>query len=292
MPLFSRYIAIDWSGAATATEGVDIAIVEAGQKSSPAVVRPPAIRGRKRWSRQACEEWLRPKLRAAEPRTLVLVDAGFAYPSGAARTLVGAASWMDLVKAMGQLYRTHRTARAVGQYLNDQFRDGAPFRFDAGRSDARWYARYGIPYYRQTELLVPQAISEFYLGSGGAVGFHTITFLATLDDLIRRRKDGETAFDVWPYEVTLPRGQRHVVVECYPALCRASVAIPKDDRLTEHEADATVACEWARQLDSSDTLSRFFEMREVPVGRDTRCTWQAQIQEEGWILGVPFGARP
>ena len=48
-------------------------------------------------------------------------------------------------------------------------------------------------------------------------------------------------------------------------------------------------CEWARQLDVRDELAHLFAIREVPVGRDTRIGWQAQIEEEGWILGVAFG---
>jgi len=293
MPLFSRYIAIDWSGAATATDGVDLAIVVGEGRGSARVVRPPAIRGRTKWSRLACEEWLRTQLTANAPRTLVLIDAGFSYPSGAARLLVGAKSWTELVHAMGERCRTHGTARGVGAHINERFADGAPFRFDAIRSDARWYARNEIAYYRQTELLVPQVISEFYLGSGAAVGFHTITLLATLSALMRDRERGDLAFDVWPQETFAPRAGRHVLAECYPSLCRATAplrATEANANLNPHEADALVACEWARARDRKGTLASSFELREVPIGRDTRLSWRAQIAEEGWILGVTSGS--
>lgn len=284
MPLFARYLAVDWSGASTSTKGVDIAVVAGGRVDAPRVVPPPSGR---RWSRATCETWLRREL-ANEAPTLVLVDAGLAYPSGAARAMVGAASWRELVRALADLYRANGTARAVAEAINARFTDGAPFRFDASRADARWYARHLVPYYRQTELLVPQAISELYFGSGAAVGFHTITFLAALDDLILRRDAGELAFDVWPFEIaSAPRG--HVVVECYPALCRGILGAPKDPALDPHENDAMVACTWARTLDARDGLASLFDVREVPIGRDTRSSWSAQIQEEGWIFGVRFG---
>ncbi len=293
--LFRRYVAIDWSGASTAESGVDLAVVEATASTgpsglaSPVVVSPPPERGRKKWSRQLCTEWLLDKLRPTEPRTLVLIDAGLAYPTGTIRALFGSDRWADLVRELGKRLANFKTARHVAKELNRPFADGAPFRFDDTRADARWYARHGVPYYRQTELLVPQTISEFYLGSGAAVGFHTITVLATLDALTQRREDGDVAFDVWPQEVASPREGRHVIAECYPALCRSrSVAerVPAPPRLNEHEADAMVACEWARGLDGAGRLAALFELREIPVGRDTRKTWREQVAEEGWILGA------
>ena len=289
MSLFHRYVAVDWSGAGAATDGVDIAVVEAGRAGAPAVVPPSSMdgRARKRWSRDACEAWLAGVL-ASDAPTLVLVDAGFAYPSGAARAMVSATDWRALVKEIAALYRTHGTARAVATAINARFPDGAPFRFNEARADARWYARHHVAYYRQAELLVPQAISELYFGSGAVVGYHTVTLLAALDAMIARREKNELAFDVWPFEIaSAPRG--HVLVECYPALCRASLGAPKDTRLNAHEADAMVACTWARDLDARGGLAPLFDVREVPIGRDTRVTWQAQIREEGWIFGVPFG---
>lgn len=137
---------MEWSGAGTATQLVDIGVVEAGAEAAPALVRPSSTRGRKSWSRQAREEWLRTKLTA----------------------------------------------------------------------DARWYARTGVPFYRQTELLIPQAISQFYLGSVGVVGFQTITLPAALHELGMRRARDEILFDVWPHEIISPRAGRHVMVEMLP----------------------------------------------------------------------------
>lgn len=274
MARFERFIGIDWSGAATDEDGVALAIAVAEGTKKPRIVKRADGGRRTKWSRRAACDWLAHELAHGAPRTLVLVDAGFAFASGAAELLVGARSWSELASGFGALYRHHGTARAVAQHVNARFPDGAPFRFDDARNDLRWYAAHHVPYYRQTELLVPQTISEFYLGSGSAVGFHTITLLAALDALRNR----SVAFAVWPFE---DAAEGHVLAECYPSLCRSLAPIAHDD---PDERDALAMCRWARGVD----LAPFFELAEVPVGRDTRKTWTQQIAEEGWILGVPF----
>ena len=70
-----------------------------------------------------------------------------------------------------------------------------------------------------TELIAAQSISQWYLGSGGTVGFHTISGLAAIDHLMGLRDAKEIEFTVWPHETMEPDGTKHVLAESYPALC-------------------------------------------------------------------------
>jgi len=94
-----------------------------------------------------------------------------------------------MIREFGRRYAAAGTARATAQAINNQprFSGHGPFRFDADRNDFRFGLDHGVPYYRHTELVAPQAISQWYLGSGGNVGFHSITGMAAIDDLIKQR---------------------------------------------------------------------------------------------------------
>ena len=79
MPLFQRYIGVDYSGAETPTsslKGLRVYVVDT--RSSPIEVLPPSS-SKKHWTRRGVAEWLVQRLGEDEP-TLVGIDHGFSFP--------------------------------------------------------------------------------------------------------------------------------------------------------------------------------------------------------------------
>ena len=101
---------------------------------------------------------------------------------------------------MGQL--------ATAQDINDEERFGGhgPYRFDDSRNDFRFYLHNDVAYYSLTELIARQGISQWYFGSGGTVGFHTISGLSAIGYLVQEREARTLDFVVWPHENLSPDG--------------------------------------------------------------------------------------
>jgi hypothetical protein len=285
--MFDRIVSIDWSGAAHETKAVDLRVAEfdtQGQK--PVLVDPPNHRpGQRGWSRSVCRSWLVEQLERNRP-TVVAMDFGFGLPWGADRALFEVTGWRQLLRKLGQLYNHHRTARATAVALNAQarFNGHGPYRFDDSRSDFRFYLDNEVPYYRLTETLAPQAISQWYLGSGGTVGFHTITGLATLDHLISLREERKLEFEIWPHETLHPDGRRHVLVESYPALYP-----PPDDYgpcIDPHQRDAWRVLHYLVEMKRKGRLPELFDVKPMPIGRALAVDFIDQIQFEGYIVGL------
>src|SRR5262249_12818066 len=124
-----------------------------------------------------------------------------------------------------------------------------PYRL-ADRADQRFNVSSGVPYYRLTELFIPEAKSQFYVGRGAQVGMSTITGLACLARLLDMRDDGLLAFGIWPFE-DIPA--RHLVVEVYPALFPK---IPTEVLMNDHQRDAMRTVRWLHDNVSDATRLR------------------------------------
>lgn len=285
--MFDRIISIDWSGAGSESEGVDlrIAIFDSTTDECTIVNRR---RGRQEffsWSRVDCREWLLERLSEDVP-TLVAMDFGFGMPWGTDRAVFGIEGWRGMVGSIGEKYRQHGTARATAQAINcdDRFEGHGPYRFDESRSDFRFYLDNGVPYFRLTELITPQAISQWYLGSGGTVGFHTITGLAAIDHLLSLRDAGKLDFIVWPQETLSLNGKKHALVESYPSIC------PQLDDYgpcrDSHQKDAWKVLQQLVLARSDRTLAEKFTIEEQNCGRVNGVSFREQIQFEGFIFGL------
>jgi hypothetical protein len=287
---FERFIGVDWSGARSEDEPVSLAIAEATPGSVAALVASPRSRSRK-WSRLQAREFLAQRLKPGEPRSLVAIDMAFGLPWGSDRALFGVHGWRALIDAMAKEHAlapavgAAGSARATAARINARFTDGAPFRTDATRNDARFYRDHGVAYYRQVESLVPQAISAWYLGSGGTVGFHTIAGMYTLSLLLAARDRGELSFRVWPHEGITLAEHGHVLAECYPAAMAAKArAVPTGTSPDERDALGIVG--WLLDRAAANTLGRSFALGELPFGRVEGVPWGEQIVFEGWMLGA------
>jgi len=285
--MFDRYISIDWSGAGTETDRVDLRVVMMERGRAAQVVNPPgARRGVCRWTRLECRNWLVEVLSERNLRTIVALDFGFGLPWGADRQVFDCDGWRGMLERIGDLYSEKQTARAVAQFVNaqKQFNGHGPYRFNDNRTDFRFYLDRQVAYYRLVEQAIPQAISQWYLGSGGVVGFHTITGLAMIEHLIGLREQDRIEFQVWPHEIVGPDGTRHLLVESYPAICPRPEGVgPCEDK---HQRDAWKVLLWMIEADERGELARAFKVPSIMYGRCSGVSVEEQIRFEGWIFGV------
>ena len=296
MSEFQRCIGIDWSGAGQSDDRVALRVVEATGGQAPQPVRPPTSRRAKNWTRNEVRSFLRQVLHCDSPPTVVGIDAALGYPAGSATAVFGAEHWRDMVSTIAKWMSE---AGGVRQFMNrvnarHAHRRGVPF-FSRHRdvSERAWWREHherhgfftdtGVAYHRLVDMLTPQAISPFYMGPGAMVGGHTITCLNTLAPLLEARDTGgELDFGVWPQESDWPQ-RRHVIAECYPAICPD---IEGDtDEMSPDELDATKIAAWLRRLPPG-------ELQSFLTSVDDSDGLHRLASTEGWILGVPAPASP
>lgn len=212
------------------------------------------------------------------------MDFGFGLPWGSDRAIFQVCGWRELVRQIAQFYSKAGRARSAAETINalPHLNGHGPYRFNDTRTNFEFYLANDVAYYRLTELAAPQAISQWYLGSGGTVGFHTITGLSAIDSLMSSRDKGELDFSVWPFEEVSP-GQS-VIVETYPAICPKC---PDDSRCKgDDERDAWKVLQMLVEHNSHGTLVDLFKVSEQNFGRIAGVDFNTQIRFEGWILGM------
>lgn len=258
--MFYRQIGVDWSGGGRSNEsqrGLAVAICEDGK-----AVRK-ADWFSKRRSRDELVAYLIRELAPSRPRTVVGMDFCFGLPAGAGKLIFGAEDWHATCAGMASLMDEHETARAAALSINarPEFGGHGPYRFDENRNDFRFYLDHGVRYYREVETFVPQALSPWYVGSGAAVGFSTITGMAAIAELLQARYRKECDFRIWPFE----EGDDacHVLAEVYPAIWPHPVA----EHASNDERDAAKIVQGLQ-------------------GCNFRRPDFKSVGEEGWILGV------
>jgi hypothetical protein len=244
------------------------------------------------------------------------MDFGFGLPWGADRAVFGVTGWHEMLRKVAERYDENGIARETAKAVNAENRfDGhGPYRFDHSRNDFRFYLDTGVAYYRLAELVVPQASSQWNLCKNkGAVGFHSITGMAMLDQLIRLRTDKKIDFVVWPHESDRPDGKKHCLVECYPAICpmlscpKCNTPYPPRSSNGPYEVRRCASCQqpgqWkdSHQEDAWKVLQRLlskrdagqlpqmFQIKEHPFGRISGVDFRKQIEFEGWIIGLNGG---
>lgn len=286
--MFERHISIDWSGSDTENQRVNLRVVEANAENGGGfVVDPPNTRvGTKAWSRAECRQWLAQALRPDQPRCLVAMDFGFGYPWGTDEAVFGCRGWREMLKEIARIYDQEGSVRKAAESINLQpeFEGHGPYRFNPNRTDFRFYLDNGVAYYRLMEMAVPQAISQWYLGSGGTVGFSSITGMATLHRLITSREQGHIDFQVWPQEGNVLNAGKHILAESYPAMYPEPASY--GDCRDEHCRDAWKVLQWIIEAEASGTLGQAFELNPRPFGRFENISYEDQVRFEGWILGI------
>lgn len=287
---FTRFAAIDWSGAAGARQrGIAVAVAEAGN-GAPVLVRPGHV-----WSRAEVLDWIAAEARGAGDMligldlspSLAFDDCGAFFPGwaespGDARGLwrlveriaadephLGANSFVNHPQA-SRHFRRH------GGRQGDLFPPGAG-RFRVVEAESR-----------AQKLCNPY--SNFNLVGAAQVGKSSLTGMRLF-----HRLDGQVT--IWPYDPLPETGS--VVVEIYTSIAATRAGLPKGrakirDMATLDRALATLGSAPAGPLarlddHATDALLAAAWLRTAAPERDL---WRpalltpALAQTEGWTFGV------
>lgn len=259
MPLFDRYIGIDYSGAKTAEASLKgIRVYAAKQPSEPEEVLRPAGT-QKHWSRRALGGWLVEQLSGGGP-AIVGIDHAFSFPIAYFKRHGLALDWPGFLNE----FQGHCPTDEPNTYVD----------FVRGGTAGCWSKVAGEPsWLRMTELWTPSAKSAFQFDVQGAVAKATYAGLPWLRHL-RQGLNGIVHF--WPFDGwDVPHG-RSVIAEVYPSLWMKR--FPRQDRNSDQHAAYSVAA-WLRRADLNGSLPHFFHPSLEPE--------ECRIAEaEGWILGV------
>jgi hypothetical protein len=258
-PSFSRYIGIDYSGAATPTDSLKgLRVYQAVPERSPVEVPPPPS-PRKYWTRRGLARWLIKRLAEAVP-TLVGIDHGFSFPLRYFEVHHLLPDWPAFLDD----FQRHWPTDGDHTYV-DFVRDGVCGSGEARSGSARWR--------RLTEVRAGTAKSVFHFDVPGSVAKSTHAGLPWLRHL---RREGGDRIHFWPFDGwQIPRGQS-AVVEVYPSLWSRRIA--RENR-TADQHDAYTVATWLRQADGNGSLAGFLNPALLPAERTV-------ARVEGWILGV------
>ena len=258
MPLFDRYLGIDYSGAATpATSLKGLRVYSATAVRQPAEISPPPG-ARKYWNRRGLAEWLTAELREGPP-TLVGIDHAFSFPLRYFERHCLLPDWPLFLDDFQCHWPTDADEMTV-----EFIRRGLHGHGSARTGDARWR--------RLTELR-SRAKSVFHFDVQGSVAKSTHSGLPWLRRL-RHQLGPRVHF--WPFDGWTPPPGCSVLAEVYPSLW--SKGLPNEDR-TPDQHDAFSVAHWMRQTDAVDALGNYFRPQLSAAERD-------QAMLEGWILGI------
>lgn len=257
--MFTDYIGIDYSGAATPTSSLKgLRVYLAGHDHLPTEVQPPPS-PRKYWSRRGIAEWLVEQLTKNQP-ILVGIDHGFSFPLRYFETHHIPPDWSTFLDDFNHHWPTDEDNTYV-----DFVREGMTGNGADRYGNTRWR--------RLTEIRAGSAKSVFHFDVQGSVAKSTHSGLPWL--LYLRQKVGNRVH-FWPFDGwEIPPG-RSAIVEVYPSIWSRSFA--REDR-NQDQHDAYSVAAWLRQTDLDGSLSCFLNPSHVPAER-------AIAQVEGWILGV------
>ena len=256
MPLFERYIGIDYSGAATPVARLRGLRVFVGDRRGGATEqRDPQFPDRN-WSRARLASWLLTRLLEEQP-TIVGLDHAFSYPLG---IIEGTASgrWDDFLCWFEERWptRTRTVRESISANQSALVMHGEALRL--------------------TDRCAPTAmpICKGWEANGPNVFYSTHAGIPWLRWL---REQAGKKVHFWPFDgFEVPVGTS-VIAEVYPRIF--SRRYETSDAFTSDQRDAWLVCQWLRDRDGRDCLGPWFR---PPLDDDE----QRQARREGWILGV------
>ncbi len=259
MPLFDRYIGIDYSGATVPDMGQKgIRVYLADHDSPPREESPPPGRS-KYWSRRGLAIWLEERLHEADT-TIVGLDHAFSFPL---RYFDRYGLERDWPAFLADFHR-HWPTDEENTYV-DFVRDGVCGLGALRVGDSRWR--------RLTEERAGGAKSVFHFDVPGSVAKSTH---AGLPFLLQIRRALGAKLHFWPFDGWLVPQSVSAIAEVYPSLW--SGAYPREGR-TPDQHDAYSIAAWLRETDLDRRLGAFLDPTLAPPEA-------AVAAIEGWILGV------
>ncbi len=267
MPLFTRWIGIDYSGAQTPEQSLPGLRIHLAQgEGAPAEVPPPSS-PRKYWTRRGIAEWLIERL-AEEAPTLVGINHGFSFPLRYFEVHRLAPDWPCFLDDFQRHWPTDSDHCYVDFIREGAMGDGA--------------ARTGSPHWlRLTEECAGAQFgnksvvkSVFHFDNIGSVARATHAGIPWLRHI---RAHLGARVHVWPFDgFDIPRG-RSALAEVHPVLFSRDFPRTGRDR---HEHNAWCIATWLARADRDGTLASFLRT-------DLTAPERTLARVEGWILGVP-----
>lgn len=291
-PVFDAYVMVDWSGASEPRTGADSIWVASCERQPSGVLTENAAVNPA--TREAAVTLLLDMLTdylARDRRVLLGFDFAFGFPQGFAAKLGGAASWLEVWKALAALVKdgadNKNTRFAAAERLNSMISGmAAPFwghpwghayKMLAPRKPVA-----GLPEFRLAEQRA-KAKSVWQLYGAGAVGSQTLLGIPRAFTL-RHHPWLRDKTKVWPFETKLAPlarpgegGWRIMMAEIYPAILPQTAQGAVKD-----ETQMRSACRHFAMLDAAHRLSPHFAGDPALPPEQRRLA----ETEEGWILGL------
>ena len=259
MPIFARYIGIDYSGAKTPTaslKGLRVYLAESG--GVPGEVPPPPSK-RKYWTRKGIAHWLVERLSENAP-TLVGIDHGFSFPLRYFEFHGLKPDWPAFLDDFQHHWPTDEDNTRV-----DFVREGSAGNGAARLGNSRWR--------RLTEERAGGAKSVFHFDVQGQVAKSTHAGIPWLRFI---RSELGDLVHFWPFDGWNIPQERSAIAEVYPALWSRRFA---QETRTGDQHDAFSIASQLLHYDRDERLGGFLRPSLRPEER-------VIAQAEGWILGV------
>lgn len=259
MPLFNKYVGIDYSGAQTCDASLKgLRVYQAEGDQEPFEILPPPS-PRKYWTRRGIAEWIIQAL-SDGGSTIVGIDHCFSFPMRYFETHGLLPDWTYFLDD----FQRHWPTDEANTYV-DFVREGIVGKGAARMGNSRWR--------RLTDIRAGGAKSVFHFDVQGSVAKSSHAGIPWLR-YIRQRLGMRVHF--WPFDGwEIPAG-RSAIVEVYPAIWRAN--FPRGGRDPDQH-DAYCVAKWLSQTDGNGDLPIFLNSDLTPSER-------VLAQVEGWILGV------
>jgi hypothetical protein len=259
VPLFQRYIGIDYSGAEAPISSLKaLRIYEAAPVNEPEEVPPPPS-PRKYWTRKGIAGWLAETFSGGSP-TLVGINHGFSFPLAYFEEYRLPLDWPAFLEDFCAHWPTGEDYVYV-----DFVREGMCGKGALRQGNPRWR--------RLVEVWIGSAKTVFHFDILGSVAKSTHAGLPWLR-FLRHQLGNRVHF--WPFDGWQVEPGKSVIAEVYPPLWNKR--FPMEGR-TQDQQDAYSICAWMRQTDSEGRLREFLEPRLGELERK-------RASFEGWILGV------
>lgn len=286
MPLFDRYIAVDWSAANSPKRGKDsIWIGELGPDG-----RVPSENPTTRHAAMASIASRLLAARARRERIMLGFDFVFGYPRGASAAIAGAVDWRTLWRYLAANVvddaDNHSNRFHLAETINLRLAGGPHFwghphqHSYAGLHPKRPAAAYtSIPERRTAERYVRSAQPVWKLTGVGSVGSQAMLGIARLESL---RTDPRFTADIaiWPFETAFADELTKpiTIVEIYPSLFPVTEA----DGLPRDRAQVEITTSRFADLDRAGLLGTFLRLPPALPAEERAIV----LAEEGWIAGA------
>lgn len=272
MPVFDKYIGIDYSGADQPQAKIKgLAVVQATTISPATLVYPPnsiycASEKDRLWSRKEIYLWLRNELLNSQERMIIGIDHGLSYPLAVLQQLEFN-QWDDFLKWSHQTWKTTKLTMKQSKEQADYTNSTAK----------RLVEREFVP---STKSVVDL---DRVSGMQGAVSYSTHTGLPWIYRLRYWQKRHGMNIHFWPFDGKIIPEHHHVIVEAYPSLYKKRMTTENHQSLvanySEHERDAYYIAEWMRERDQVNTLEPYLHLPTL-----SSAEYQLSLLE-GWVLG-------